>query len=44
MSISYILTENNLNGAPDDAYRAIVQSNGSVDRDGVIDRMIERGS
>jgi hypothetical protein len=44
VTISYILTENNLNGAPDATYRAMVQTNGSIDQDGVIDRMIERGS
>jgi hypothetical protein len=44
MTICYMLTENHLSGAPNDTYRAMVQSNGSVEMESVIDRMIERGS
>ena len=41
--ITYALHENHLTPAPND-YRALVQFAGSVDLDGVIKRMIERGS
>ena len=43
MPIHYALFENNLTSDPSD-FAAIVQSVASVDLDGVVDRMVERGS
>ena len=42
MSIQYVLQENTL--PKGDKYRARVQARGTVDLDGVIDRMLEQGS
>ena len=43
MSISYVLHENNLTSDPDD-YTAHVRFAGTMDLDGVINRMMQRGS
>lgn len=43
MTISYVLHENHLTSDPND-YLARVYVTGTVDVEGVIDRMIERGS
>lgn len=43
MSITYTLHKNHLINAPEGAYRAVIQFNGTANLDKVLDRMMERG-